>query len=300
MLQSKENQVRIEGILSEIDITQATFTKNGKVNECLRGTLKIQVAIDDEVLEIPVQMFASATKKDGQPNPAYASLMTVKNEYISIAAGGIDKADRVLITGASLNMNEYYNANGAFVSFPRIQGSFIKRVKKEEFKPEASFGAIFTVGSITPEVDREGVETGRLIIKGILPQYGGTVDVIPFYAKTPSVVEAIKNYWDEGDTVKAVGKLNFTSTTETITVEVDFGEPTTQTKTTNISELLIIGGSSSPLDGDNAFDQDEIKQALAERKAALEEKKIQAEKKKKADGAPAATAGANKYADLGF
>ena len=279
MLQSKENTVKIEGILSEINITQGNFTKDNRTQNCLRGEIKVQVPQTAEdgtafTLEVPVSVFASELKKDGSENPVYKSLLTVKNEYVSIAAGGIEKADKVRITGASIKMNEYYSKNtGALVAFPRIQASFINRVTGE-FAPEATFSAIFTVGDIVDETDKDGVETGRTIIKGILPQYDGTVDVIPFYTGTPSVASAVKSYWSKGDTVKAVGRLNFTSKTETIKVDVDFGEPTTKTRTTNVSELVVIGGSSTPLDGDNAFDSNEISEALTKRKAALEAKKI--------------------------
>ena len=130
----------------------------------------------------------------------------------------------------------------------------------------------------------------------MLPQYGGKVDVIPFYAINPSVINAVSEYWNEGDTVKVSGKLNFSSKTETTIVEVDFGEPTQKTRTISVSELIITGGSATPLEGDFALNMDEMQAALAERKARL------AALKEKSANKPAAKPAPKKpsFSDLGF
>ena len=78
---------------------------------------------------------------------------------------------------------------------------------------------------------------------------------------------------EENSTVKATGKLNFSSKVETILDESGFGEPVERTKVTNISDLVITGGTPEPYDEDFAFDVEEISKALAERKARLEEMK---------------------------
>ena len=207
-------------------------------------------------------------------------------------------ADRIRITNGQIKMNEYYSQNGALVSFPRINASFISKVKKEDFKPEATFSVTFAVASKSYETDKDGVETEKYCITGILPQYGGKVDVIKFYTASKNVTEAISEYWEQGDTVRASGKLNFTSRTETVMTEVDFGDPVEETRTISISELLITGGSSTPLEGEFAYDQDEIMSALAERKVRLAELKENS-KKGGSKKAPAQASG-NRFKDLGF
>lgn len=305
MLESKENKVRIEGILSEVDIKPTSFQKNGKEMNAIGGTIKVRVEqkltkTDPEptILEVPVQMFASELKNDGTPNPAYENIMRVMNEYVSIAASDEAHADRIRITNGQIKMNEYYSQNGALVSFPRINASFISKVKKEDFKPEATFSVTFAVASKGYETDKDGVETEKYCVTGILPQYGGKVDVIKFYTASKNVTEAISEYWEQGDTVRASGKLNFTSRTETVMTEVDFGDPVEETRTISISELLITGGSSTPLEGEFAYDQDEIMSALAERKVRLAELK-ENNKKGGSKKAPAQASG-NRFKDLGF
>lgn len=303
MLQQKENKIKIEGILSEIDIKTGSFKKNGVDTDSIGGVIKIRV--DQEIngveteLEVPVHMFASAFTNNGAPNPAYESIKRIMDEYVSIAASDIDHADRIRITNAQLQMNEYYGQNGTLISFPRITASFVTKVNKNDFKPSATFSIIFMVGSKGFETDRDGVETDKYKIMGMVPQYGGKVDVVPFYAINKGVIDGVSNYWNEGDTVKAAGKLNFTSKTETRKVEVDFGEPQEETRTISVSELIITGGSSSPLEGDYALDADDITAALAERKARLAALKEKGSNKGTSGKAPAASAG-NKFKDLGF
>lgn len=303
MLQTKENTVKIEGILSEIDIKTGSFTKNGATVNSIGGSIKVRVnqeinGVETE-LEIPVHMFASQYTNKGTINPAYESISRVMNEYVSIAASDIDHADRIRITSGQLQMNEYYGQNGNLIAFPRITASFVTKIKKDECRPTATFSVVFMIGNKGYETDKDGVETNRYKITGMVPQYGGKIDVMPFYAINKGVIDGVSNYWNEGDTVKAAGKLNFTSKTETRKVEVDFGEPQEETRTISVSELIITGGSSSPLEGEFALNTDDVTAALAERKARLAALKEKGSTKGTSGKAPAASTG-NKFKDLGF
>ena len=304
MLKQAENSVKIEGILSEIDLKTGSTVKNGKTVDYIGGSIKVRVnqilnGANTE-LDIPVYMFANKLKNDGGPNPAYASIERVMNEYVSIAAGGMEAADRVRITNGNIRMNEYYGQTGNLNSYPRINASFVTKVTDlTKFAPEATFSAVFMIAAMGYETDKDGVQIdNKFKIRGILPQYGGKVDVIDFYAVTPSVIDAVSSYWSEKDTVKINGKLNFTSVVEEKMVEVDFGEPRMERFTKSVSELIITGGTQTPLEGDFAFDEDEINVALKERQARLAEMK---EKAKDKDGKKSAPAAAKKgFSDLGF
>ena len=302
MLKQAENNCKIEGVLSEIDLKAGSTVKNGKTVEYISGSIKVrvnQILNGKEVdLDIPVHMFANKLKNDGNPNPAYASIERVMNEYVSIAAAGYDAADRVRITNGNIRMNEYYGQGDKLISFPRINASFVTKLTDlSKYTPEASFSAVFMIAAMGYETDRDGVQIdNKFKIRGILPQYGGKVDVIDFYATTPSVIEAVSSYWTEKDTVKINGKLNFTSAIEERMVEVDFGEPRMERRTITVSELIITGGTQTPLEGDFAFDEDEINEALKERQAYLAELKTKAKQK---ENAPK-TAPKKGFSDLGF
>lgn len=303
MLESKENSVKIEGILSEIDLEAGSYMKDGKTVEKIGGSIKVRVnqmlnGVETE-LDIPVYMFANKLTNKGTPNPAYASIERVMNEYKSIAAVGIDAADRVRITGANIRMNEYYGQGDKLNSYPRINASFVTKITDmSKFAPEATFSAIFAIGNMGYETDKDGVQIpDRFKIRGIMPQYGGSVDVIDFFATSPNVIDAVSSYWEQGDTVKINGKLNFSSKTEETVVQVDFGEPRIERKTVSVSELIITGGSQTPLEGDFAFDMDEIQSALEARQARLAE--LKAKQKAKEKGAPK-SAPKKSMSDLGF
>ena len=304
MLRQAENRCKIEGVLAEIDIKPGQFNKNGKMMDSIGGSIIVKVTQkisgEEKELAIPVHMFASKLTNKGTPNPAYESIKKVADEYVSIAASenGEDGADRVRITSGSVRMNEYYSQDGRLISFPRVNASFVNRISKSECKPEATYTAEFVVAGKNEEIKNDE-PTGRYRIDAIVPQYGGKVDVIPMFAQSAGVIDAISSYWNVGDTVKANGRLDFSATTETIIEEVDFGEPIEKTRTINRSDLIITGGSQEPLEGEFAFDNAEIQDALAERKARLEAQKDKDMSRAASRKAPAQNTG-NGFADLGF
>lgn len=304
MLRQAENRCKIEGILAEIDIKPGSFNKNGQMMESIGGSIVVKViqkiSGEEKELAIPVHMFASKLTNRGTPNPAYESIKKIADEYISIAASetGEAGADRIRITSGSVRMNEYYSQDGRLISFPRVNASFVTRINKSDCKPEATYTAEFVVASKTEEMKNDE-PTGRYRIDAIIPQYGGRVDVVPMYAQSPGVVDAISTYWNVGDTVKANGRLDFSATTETIIEEVDFGEPIEKTRTINRSDLIITGGSQEPLEGDFAFDNAEIQSALADRKLRLE-KQREKDMSRAASRQTPPKAATNGFADLGF
>jgi len=305
MLRQAENRIRVEGILSEIDLRYGSYMKNGTNMETVGGTIKVLVEQNingvDVVLEIPVHMFSTKFTNAGKLNPAYESIERVMNEFVSIAAcGSKEKADRIRITNANMRMNEFYGQNGVLVSQPRVSASFVQKAVGD-FKPEASFSMEFMLSDLHRVTDNDGVELdpAKLEVTAIVPQYGGKVDVCKLYVTLPNAVSAIENNWETGKCYKVNGRLNFTSTTQTIIEEVDFGEPIEKTRTTNVSEFLITSGSLAPIDEDFAFSIEDIKAAMADRKNRLEELKNRPQAQTK-QAPPAAAKGRQDKLDLGF
>lgn len=275
MLREAQNRVKIEGILSEVDLKYSTFVKNGETVEAIGGTIKVLVEQEIngkyEVTEPTIHMFSSKYTKKGTVNPAYESIEKVMKEFVSIASSSKELADRIRITNAQIVSNDFYGQNGQIVSQPRIKASFVSRAIGD-FEPQATFELEFMLSSMNRMVDNEGVELdpAKLCIEAIIPQYGAKVDVVKLYASNPNVVNAIESYWEPGNSYKASGRLNFSSSTQTVLEEVDFGEPIKKVKTVSVSELLVTGGTQAPLDEDFAFALDDIRTAMAERKARLE------------------------------
>ena len=304
-LRQAENRVKIEGVLSEINLKYGSYQKNGRTVDNIGGDIKVLVKqeINGEQKDfiIPVYMFANKYTNAGKPNPAYTSIETVMKEYISIAACGSEAtADKIRITNGDIRMNEYYNAQGNLVSFPRVNASFVNKATGE-FRPEASWSLEFAVSSMDFVTDADGVEVEprKLRIKILVPQYGGKLDTMELYATNPRVIDAISSYWETQKTYSAKGRLNFTSVTTQVIEEMDFGEPEIHVRTTTVSELIVTKGTQSPLEDDMAFAPADLAAALKEHKAELESKKEKTNNKTKNTPAPAG-ASANEDFDLGF
>ncbi|MBQ2177136.1 MAG: hypothetical protein II453_19485 [Alphaproteobacteria bacterium] len=310
MFRQAENKVKIEGILAETDLKYGSYEKNGEAVESIGGSIKVlvdQVVNGEEIsLEIPIYMFSSKHTRAGKINPSYESIEKVMKEFVSIAAAGSKaQADKVRITNADIRVNEFVGQNGQIVSQPRIHASFVSRAVGD-FHPEATFSLEFMVASINRVTDAEGVEVDppRAEVKVYVPQYtpesasAMNVDTLALQAIAPGVLDAIENYWNPGECFKASGRLNFSSKTEEVLEEVDFGEPQRKVRTTNVSEFVVTGGSQVPLDGDFAWDVEDIKKGvIAKRERVMAAKDTKAAQKK--TPAPAEKSSKNGL-DLGF
>lgn len=299
MLRKAENKVKIEGILSQVDLKYGSFERksDGAIVENIGGSIKVLVEQNingqDVTLEVPVHMFSTKFTKAGTINPAYESIEKVMKEFVSIAAcGSKDQADKVRITAGEIKMNEFVGQKGTLVSQPRVHANFVSKVT-DKFSPEASFTLEFMVNKFYRELDAEGVELDppRLVVEAMVPQYTSpnaaapNVDAIKLVAVSPKVIDGVETYWENLGCFKVSGRLNFSSRTEEVIQEVDFGEAQTTTRTINVNELIITGGSQAPLEGDFAFDYEDIKAGMAARNARIEDMK--SGKKSTAKQAPA-------------
>ena len=312
MFRQAENKVKIEGILAETDLKYGSFERNGQTVETISGMIK--VLVEQEIngtpvsMEVPVYMFTTKMTRAGKLNPAYESIEKVMKEYVSIAAcGSKEQADKVRINSATIRMNEFIGQGNKLVSYPRVNASFVSRAIGD-FKPEATFTLEFVVSSMSRAVDDEGIELDppKLNLQVIVPQYTApdatvmNIDNIPLVATSTNVINAVEGYWEPDYCYKASSRLNFSSRTEEVIEEVDFGEAQKTTRTTNISELIVTGGSQAPLDGEYAWELDDIKAAVAAHKQHLED--IKNGKTGTARKVPAreAASPSKKELDLGF
>ena len=305
-LKETYKRVKIEGILAENNIDYITYTnRNGESVRAIGGDFQVLVrtSVDGipKDLMIPVHVFSNELTKTGEKNKSFLSIEKVKNEFISIAAaGGEEKATKVRLTTDKIGMNEYYDGTGRLVSYPRISASFVS-VATGNFNPEASFEIVMAVDGIREVLDNEGVpvEPQKLAITGSIVQYNGDVDCIELVTSSPSAITGIRDYWNIGDTVKAIGILNFSYSVVEVKnndSSIAFGAPAaTKKQTRRISELMITSGTS-PFEGDLAIDKAELTKGKAERLVRLEELKAKGNKPK-ATPAPSASINTD---DLGF
>ena len=294
MLKEAENIVKIEGTILNNKLSEWT-SSDGRV--FVRGEVTIRVPLEDKgiISDIPVRVFVSQKTRQGSTNPAYSSVLDLMKAP-TIETAGEEGAACVSITKAKIGMNEYAK-NDKIVSFPSVSASFFKVIDKAACKPEASF-RITGVVATKPDykTDAEDNVLGYFL-NLVVPQYGGVVDLVPFKAANDKVIQVMDTNWYAGDTVSFGGYLNFATEEIVKEVEVDFGEPEKRVYTNHVSEFVISRGSSAPMDGDNAYDADEIKKAMSDRKAKHEELKEKAKAKAAATPAPVKP---EESSDLGF
>ena len=267
------NEVFIEGILKEKTLELATINVQGKKADVIRGELVIS---DKENSEHRVRVFANKLTKEGKENSVYKGLKTVMDEYVSVAEAlklgqTAEAADKVRITKGKIGLNEYYTPNGELRSFPIVTTNFVNRVKDGTYNPKAEFSLEFYFDNILPEI-KDNEETGRLIVKGIVPVYGGEVIPLTFIVADEDAVNYIQTNYEKGKTGKVWGEL--VNTVEiTKIVEQGFGKAKEKIVTKIINELVITGGEEDQYneDDERSYSTDLIKKAMAERDIKLDE-----------------------------
>lgn len=266
--------------------------KDGKPYEMAMLTLRVEqdyLGIH-EVNEIPVSIYASKFKNDGTISPAYDNLQKMK-DIKTVQKVGFEAADRIRFTSGRLEENNYLTKTGNFISTWAVRPSLVS------INPSAADCATFNedifIMDMREEMDRESEPTGRLIIKGGIVRYGGSLNVVDFIVENPDGVDAIQANYEPNQTMNISGRIRYTSVEEKHPVSASSGWGETLTSTRKVRELIVTNDGGEPFDDDMAYDPVEIKKAFNERKARLEQLQLNAKQK----ATPAAPSPAKKVYD---
>lgn len=281
------NKVQIEGYLRENNLE---LIRNDKQEEVIRGSLVVAL---DNVRSCRAQFYVSRfnTLKPGettrQESKAYSRLVELlPGNTISISSLMKDQAamtfdvakesaTKVWIIGA---LQEYIRKNekGEVISSTTIKGltAGIKTESdKHPFTQKAEFEVEMYIEGKRPEM-KDGEETGRIVLTGLIPEYDDSVSRIEFVTELGDATDYIEENYNVGQTVKVYGDVINTY----VRVEKEGGGHTfgrtlePQYETTFTSERQIFGGTATPLDEDdeNALKKAEIKAALALRQQKID------------------------------
>lgn len=262
------NNVEVVGILSELNIEEKV-TSDGRKYIQGEATVKVDQEYRGELTEneVVVRMFSMRNKKDGSPNRIYDNILNMRENFTSLAAAeSPENASHVSISSGQLRESMYLDKStnlpktGGF----QISSNFMNKAKSGE-EQHATFELSGVIGDIKDEMDNNGDETGRLIVKFIVVNFDGTVDVIDLIAEEPTAVNHIRNNWETGETVCLAGVINMVKKVIETEIEQGFGKPIKKHKTVFRRELVITSGSQSGLDEEFSYDGDAIKLALDER-----------------------------------
>ena len=281
------NKVQIEGYLRENNLE---LIRNDKQEEVIRGSLVVAL---DNVRSCRAQFYVSRfnTLKPGettrQESKAYGRLVELlPGNTISISSLMKDQAamtfdvakesaTKVWIIGA---LQEYIRKDekGEVISSTTIKGlsAGIKTESdKHPFTQKAEFEVEMYIEGKRPEM-KDGEETGRIVLTGLIPEYDDSVSRIEFVTELGDATDYIEENYNVGQTVKVYGDVINTY----VRVEKEGGGHTfgrtlePQHETTFTSERQIFGGTATPLDEDdeNALKKAEIKAALALRQQKID------------------------------
>lgn len=272
MLRAAKNEVKVEGILKDMRL----HTGNSATGEYVNGSIVVLVEADGNSSEVTVNVASSRLTKSGKENPSYKNIMSFKDKAVSIGylmsenGGALDfntaksHATRVRCSpnNTQLSRNEYYDQTGQFRSTDCVTTSFIRVVESgDAFRPEATFDVEVFFKTILDEKNRDGEETGRVLVNAILPIYGGKVIPVNFVAED-EIADYIRSNYERNKTGHIWGSI--ISTVERKVVEQKgFGKPLEKVTSTFKRENLITGGDAEQFDEDNtkSFDVNDIKKA---------------------------------------
>ncbi|MHC9080486.1 hypothetical protein [Bacillus altitudinis] len=258
------NKVVVEGTLAEIRSNEWGNKKG------------INIELDIETDEFSVHTLkgmSSYTTKDGNESKKAKAFKTMIDEYKSIANSSREEADKIRAEG-KLGLNEYF-ANDELKSYPELSLNFARRQSSDEFEPQATFDVEMFVENVAQE-RANGEETGRAVLNGHIPLYGGKV--IPFsFVVTEEGSEFVADNYEKNSTVNVYGEIvNYKERTEK-EKESAFGEPKVEVKTKTKREFLVTAGQD-PYEEENkdAYNPEIIEKALNEREIELDQKKQEA------------------------
>jgi hypothetical protein len=271
VLREADNKVTVEGLLLEVRHSEWSSKEGFKIE------------LDIEVGENEVHTVHGMTKykkKDGSENGIAKGFQTVINEYKSVADVGREEADKVRVNQGRIDINEYFGQDEKLKSFPQISTNFVNRVQAgEEYDPRAEFEVEIMVKSTKPEFNKNSEETGRAVLEGFIPMFGGKV--IPFsFVVAEEGAEYVQDNYEKGSTVFVYGKIvNFKEKVVKKT-EAAFGKDK-ETITYNTVREYVVTGGGEPYEEENAkaYNPELIGKALTERETYLEEMKNKAKNK---------------------
>lgn len=250
-LRQSKTAVNIEGILSSMNLEEITTPDRGKA---VKGNLVIKV---DDTNSISVGVYCTELTNDGKENKAYAGLVTVKNEYKSIADVGEEAADRI---HTKADFNTYRNQENKDVV--NYKSNFFTRITRE-LKPQRTFKCEAFISSKSWEVVNDE-QTGRLKITGIVPGYNGIINILNMIC--PVSNEFDENFAEDADNLFEVGET-YELNGEIVNARVEKKKQAAlgqlQSEVSYKNELIITG-SGNAYPEETAYSAEAIKLAMTE------------------------------------
>ncbi len=297
------NEEIIEGRIYQHDLVVKKVQNSQSANfgkDFISGT--IEIAVDEEAINVvPVHFtYVTATTGKGTANVTYSILNKIINENKTWMNVGKENAACIRCR-PSLDLNEFYDRNDAFVSLKVNEGGFIDKLTPAELNPDINKRTKFTtdilinkVREIEPD-DEKGIK-GGVVVGGAVFNFRNELLPVEF-----TVCEAGQSYFlglgasaSNPILTKVWGKITCSTEKIPITENSAFGEASVTIKEKKTRDWMITGTAEEPYAFGDAevMTAEDITKATQDRelkKATIKKNKEEYQAKKASGAANAAT-----------
>ena len=266
-----DNKVVVTGKLMECTVNEYVSQNSGAPYASAK--FKVRVAQEyggnkAEVSEITLRdMSSKFSKKDGSILQHFTNIENMR-ALKTVQSTGYENADTVYVGKGSLRENFYTDNGGIQHDGFDIAAGFGARVVSANSNQQAVFNTEIFINRMREEIGKDEQLTGRVIVQGVIAQYGGKVDALDFIIENPQNAQAFMSRFQEGETTRVWGYIRC-ATREVQKVSEDIGSwgdaNTVKPSTEYARELIITGGNPMPNEEENSYDPAEIKKAMADR-----------------------------------
>jgi len=296
-------------LIGEVKEHKLKFNKD-KDGNYINGSLIIKTG---EFSEVEVKVFVKEKNKDGKAKKVFETLNKfIEGEQLTLADCKNDE-DRENVAKVRVFGNKDFVPHFKEEIFKIKETEEVKtkisielgfgtvsidnNIKPEDYK--ADFDVEMYVTSIKEEIKNDE-ETGRTIISGWTPVYGGKVIPMEFIAGTIIDDEGeeydfgadVLNSVEEGMTLNLWGNINYQSKIVKTKKGGTLGKAKIEEHREYVNELIVLGADIQE-DEEKEFDPELVKKAKIERDNEIENKKNEESSDKKGKGLGNKGAGAN-------
>ncbi|WP_291567115.1 MULTISPECIES: hypothetical protein [unclassified Clostridium] len=292
-LRKVTNKIEAIGVVKEHKLEEGKGDKGKYIN----GSLTVKTG---ENSEIPIKVFVQQNTKEGKERKVFTTLKQFIDGSLHTMATDKENAAILHIYGnkdftpqikeeifVPANEEKAITKISLDLGFGNIKVD--NSLSEEDFK--AAFDIEMFVTDITEELKGEEPdeeETGRVIVKGLVPNYDGTVfplevvagKIVDEEGEEYDFAEDIKENVSEGDTLNIWGDINYQSIIEKVKKGGSLGRAKIEEKRTYINELVATGAEVVE-DDDKQLDEELIEKASKERASKIKEKENEAKDDKK-------------------
>ena len=271
----------------------------------------INIATDEAGLNVVPVVFTYVTGtygSSGKVNNNFATLANIIENGKTWVDAGKDGATKVQIDGA-LDLNEFYipeNGEDRLVSTKVNNGSFISIVNE---LPEEAERATFKVDMLITrathiDADGEKIEEDYTTLGGVIFDFRNAIKPIEFVVRNPQGMNYFESLGVEEEAVytKVWGRINCSTSKNTVTEESAFGEASVRTFEKKVREWIVTGCSQSgyAFGDEEVLTEADIQKAMQDRQIYLADMKKRNDEFKASAATPATAPAAPKAKMGGF